>query len=205
MLSERRVSRRAELVDSAVKAIRELGPSVSMEEMARAAGITKPILYRHFEDKAGLCQAIAEQKAAQLWEEIGPLLDPSGPDGEIGLEGTLDAYLAFCEREAPVHRFLLAQRGHAGRRVAGTPGDFGGRIAALITESFRQRLVESGGDPAAAEPWAYAVVGMVTEAAAWWLMTRRMSRTELRTHLLTLIWNGLGPVDCAAAEARRNR
>jgi AcrR family transcriptional regulator len=206
MLSERRASRQAELVEAAVRAIRELGPSVSMEEMARVAGITKPILYRHFGDKAGLCQAIAGQKAEQLWQAIGPLLDPSTPGGEPDLEAALEAYLAFCEREDPVHRFLLAQHGQAGRHLAVPPDDFGSRIATLIAEGFRRRLIESGGDPAAAEPWAYGVVGMVTESAAWWLITRRMSRSELRDHLLALIWNGLGQMTGAATEScRRNR
>ncbi|HYZ01789.1 MAG TPA: hypothetical protein VFA92_09855, partial [Candidatus Binatia bacterium] len=51
----------------------------------------------------------------------------------------IDAYLAFCEREEAVHRFLLAQRGHAGRRVASAPDDVGARIAAGIADGFRSR------------------------------------------------------------------
>lgn len=186
--------RRAALVDAAVRAIRELGPGVSMDEMARAAGITKPILYRHFGDRAGLCRAIAEDKAEQLWRRLAPRLDPARPATRAGLEGALDTYLAFCDEDEAVHRFLVAQRGRAGGGASSEPGDFGGRIAGLVVEGIRRRLAEAGADVSAAEPWAHGMVGMVTEAATWWLATRRITRGQLRDHLMTLIWNGFGGV-----------
>jgi AcrR family transcriptional regulator len=197
MLSERLASRRAALVDAAVRAIQELGPSVSMAELARSAGITKPILYRHFGDKAGLCQAIAERKAEQLWDELVPKLDRAALTSRDGLRNAIDAYLAFCEREEAVHRFLLAQRGHAGRRVASSPDDAG------IADGIRDRLAELGLDASAAEPWAHGVVGLVTEAAAWWLLTRRITREELCTHLMTLLWNGFAGLADADGEPGR--
>lgn len=205
MVSERLTTRRGELVEAAVSAIRELGPTVSMDEMARAAGITKPILYRHFGDKAGLCQAIAERKAEQLWRELAPRLDRSAPLSREGLGEAIGAYLAFCAREEPVQRFLIAQRDHAGRRVASGPGDFGARIAILIAEGYRHRLAEAGLDTSAAEPWAYGVVGMVTEAAAWWLTSRRITRDELRAHLVALLWGGFARVAGARTRATPRR
>lgn len=205
MLSERLLLRRAALVEAAVRAIQELGPSVSMTELAAAAGITKPILYRHFGDKAGLCQAIAERKAEQLWDELAPRLDRAALTSRDGLQQAIDAYLAFCEREEAVHRFLLAQRGHAGRRVASAPDDVGARIAARIADGFRSRLAELGLDTTAAEPWAHGVVGLVTEAAAWWLITRQLTRAELCSHLLTLLWNGFDGLAGAAGEPGRTR
>ena len=45
-LSERRRLRRGELLDAAIDVIRREGPDVTMEEMATAGGISKPILYR---------------------------------------------------------------------------------------------------------------------------------------------------------------
>src|SRR4029450_7094161 len=58
--------RRAELLDAAERAIRRIGPRASMDELAAEAGITKPILYSHFGDKAGLVTALAERVAGQL-------------------------------------------------------------------------------------------------------------------------------------------
>ena len=55
----RHVSTRDELLDAACRVVERVGPSASMQEMAAEAGITKPILYRHFGDKAGLLRALA--------------------------------------------------------------------------------------------------------------------------------------------------
>ena len=41
-----------------------------MEQIARAGGITKPILYRHFGDRDGLVNAIAERFAADLLTSV---------------------------------------------------------------------------------------------------------------------------------------
>jgi AcrR family transcriptional regulator len=196
-----RSGRRAELVEAAARAIRKLGPSASMEEMAREAGITKPILYRHFGDKAGLCRAIAERFAAELADElgVGASLDPEPPSR---MASAIDAYLAFAERDAAVHRFLSLQTGLAAREVAGVFDDFCGRLAAQMADNFRARLVAAGRDASAAEPWAHAVIGMVDAAASWWLETRTMSRRQLGDHLVALIWHGYGAVVEGARGAR---
>ena len=37
-----------------------------MEQLAKAGGVTKPILYRHFGDRDGLIDAIAERFSTEL-------------------------------------------------------------------------------------------------------------------------------------------
>ena len=192
-----REERRAELAEAATRAIRRAGPGVSMEEMAREAGITKPILYRHFGDKAGLCRAIAERCAARLSEELD-ITRGADPDPPHEMRRAIDAYLAFVERDAAVHRFLSLQTGFEGREVARALDAFAGRLAARIAANYRDRLVAAGRDPAAAQPWAHGVIGMVTAAASWWEdaggAAGGMSRQQLTDHLVDLIWNGYSAV-----------
>jgi AcrR family transcriptional regulator len=201
--SARLARRRAELVEAAVRAIRKVGPAASMDDMAREAGITKPILYRHFGDRAGLCRAIAERFAARLGQEleIGWGGDPGRP---AAAGGGIDAYLAFAERDAAIHDFLARQTGTERSEVARTMDDFRGRLAARMAAAHRWRLVAAGRDASAAEPWAHAVIGMVTAAASWWLDTGGggMTRGQLRDHLLDLIWNGYGALTKAPEEKR---
>ena len=61
--SERRRKRRAQMVQAAMDAVRRHGAGVSVAEIAAAAGITKPVLYRHFTDRADLQRAVGEQPA----------------------------------------------------------------------------------------------------------------------------------------------
>ena len=61
-----RAARREQLLDAAIDLIRTAGPEVAMDEIAAACGITKPVLYSHFGDKAGLGDAMAERFSAVL-------------------------------------------------------------------------------------------------------------------------------------------
>jgi len=51
--------RRRELLEAADRVVLRDGPQASMNAIAAEAGITKPILYRHFGDKNGLYAALA--------------------------------------------------------------------------------------------------------------------------------------------------
>src|SRR5687768_17898518 len=71
--SEERQARRDALMDAAVEAIREHGPNASMEDLAKSAGVTKPILYRHFGHRDGLTAALAtrsEEHTSELQSRL---------------------------------------------------------------------------------------------------------------------------------------
>ena len=69
--------RRAQLLEAALRAVRRDGARVSMDDVAHEAGLTKPVLYTHFGDKAGLGAAIAAHVGDTLAGEIGQALDPT--------------------------------------------------------------------------------------------------------------------------------
>jgi AcrR family transcriptional regulator len=185
----RRAQKRLELLDAAIRAIRREGPGVSMGAMAAEAGVTKPILYRHFGAKDGLYHAIAERYANELLDQIRSALGRDLPSRQL-LVATLDAYLGFLERETQVHRFLveraLPERPETGQAfLAG----FRGQIAGELEKTLRDR-VTPGSSGEAAGPWAHALVGMAEFAGEWWLHQERMSRPELVEYLATLLWTG---------------
>ncbi len=64
---DRRKIAREELLDAAFRAIDSLGATVSMDDIAREAGVAKPKLYRYFEDKADLHTAVLERVQAMVW------------------------------------------------------------------------------------------------------------------------------------------
>jgi AcrR family transcriptional regulator len=85
--------RRRALLDAADRIIRREGPDVSMASIAAEAGITKPILYRHFGDKSGLYQALAERHTRLLMDSVRTAFRRPGEIRDRA-RAAIDTYLA---------------------------------------------------------------------------------------------------------------
>jgi AcrR family transcriptional regulator len=196
--SARQEQRRDDLREAAIAAIRRHGAGVSMDQIAAEAGITKPIIYRHFGDRRGLVMAIAHQFVVALNDEISGSLTQESTSSEELLRRTVDTYLAFVERDPEVYRFLV--RSALGEVPDATDrlGGFIRQISAQIALVVGERLREAGHDSGMAEPWAHALVGAVHQAGDWWLDRATLPRPRLVDYLMALLWNGLASFDPAA-------
>lgn len=194
----RRAARRAELVDAAIAVVRRDGPGASMDRMAAEAGVTKPILYRNFGDRAGLVAAIAEHAFALVSDALDRALAADSTPREL-VAATIDAYLSFIESDAQLYRFLV----HRTISETADPGavlnDYlwrvGRRIALVLGEGLRAAGLDSG----PAEPWAFALVGMVHATGDWWLERGTMPRSRVTQYLTTLACDGLPNLDAAGS------
>lgn len=161
-----------------------------MDELAAEAGITKPILYSHFGDRAGMAEALGDRTADMLIAAVGEALRTAAATGSAE-EVARSAVLAFCnfiESEPSIYRFLVRSTFNTGTPVASR---LSRGVAERIETLLRRSIEQAGGDPVAAEPWAYAMVGLGFAGAEWWLMTDTMSKEELVDHLTRLLWSGL--------------
>lgn len=183
-----RDERRAELLDAAERAIRRIGPQASMDELAAEAGITKPILYSHFGDKAGLAAALTERVAAELDRALIDALSKVQSPEQV-VSSTIGAFCAFVETETELYHFLWYAALNSVDRTGGKLliAGFADQIAFTLGSALRQ----VGEDSGAAEPWAYAIVGMTLTAGEWWLDRRTMTRDDLVAYLTRLLWGGL--------------
>ena len=178
--------------------MREIGPGATMDQLARAGGVTKPILYRHFGDRDGLIAAMAHEYAAALLTSVTePLGADAGP--RATLQSTVDAYVSFIERDPSLYRFLVQtvterQGGHG--QINALMDDIAKRVATVAGNQLRA----AGRDSASALPWAYGIVGLVHQAGDWWLSSQTITREALVDYLVTLLWDGLG-ASAAPAEA----
>jgi AcrR family transcriptional regulator len=187
--ADRNGDRRAQLLEAADRVIRRRGPDASMDEIAAAAGVTKPILYRHFGDKDGLYAALVERYMQALYREAERALDEPNPRRRLA--HAVDAFLEAVEREPEVFRFVRRLTTEQ-RQAADVAGAFVAGHAATIAQATRQDLERLGLDADAAEPYAHGIVGMMQFVAAWWLETRLLPRERLVDQLTTLLWEGFG-------------
>jgi AcrR family transcriptional regulator len=194
----RRERRREELLDVADRVTQRRGVAVSMDEIASEAGITKPVLYRHFGDKDGLYQALTERYIDELKTALKPATKASEPRDRLA--AAIDAYLAYVEREPERYRFLL----HASERprTAGIVADFRRRHIAECAFTAEDNLRRAGIDPGFAEPWAQCVSGMIRAAGTSWLEARSLPRDRLADYLTTILWEGFSSLRRATAAKR---
>ncbi|MER6104991.1 TetR family transcriptional regulator [Streptomyces sp. NPDC001832] len=189
-------SRRRELLEAADRVVLRDGPGASMNAIAAEAGITKPILYRHFGDKSGLYRALAKRHTDALLIALRAALDAPA-DRRRRVESTLDTYLAAIEARPQVYRFLMhpsddpapstEQGFDVGRHSAPLLRRLGEELALVIAEQ-----VDLGPDSEAmARIWGHGIVGMMHAAGDWWLGERPCSREQLVRSLADLLWGRL--------------
>ncbi len=184
--ADARLRRRMQLLDAADRVISRRGAHASMDEIAAEAGVSKPILYRHFGDKDGLHQALAERYVEALMSVLRAARLVGDPRSNIA--AGIDAYLAFIEREPERYRFLLGAADEP--RTSALVAEFRRRLASDCASVTAERMRRRSLDPEIAEPWAHGVVGMVRSVGVWWLETRTLPRERLVAHLTDLLWEG---------------
>ena len=153
-----------------------------MAAVAAEAGISKPILYRHFGDKGGLVAALAERHTGRLRDTLRAALS-SGRDRRERVALTVDAYLAAIEAAPQLYRFLLHPEG------ALTPEQvrsFSRRLADELAAGIAAELGAAAAGPRE-RAWAHGIVGLVQNAGDWWLDEQPCSRAELGADLTALV------------------
>ncbi|MFC4853891.1 TetR/AcrR family transcriptional regulator [Actinophytocola glycyrrhizae] len=182
-----RAARRTEFVEAAMRALAEHGPDVGMDHIAAEAGVTKPVLYRHFADKADLFVALGHRGTEILFDRLIPALNnEEAPIPRI--RKSLDAFFTTVEEYPHLYR-LLVRRSLANRPVeqdivAEDKELIAQALSALLGDYLRAMNLDSG----AAEPWAHGIVGMVQNVSEWWLERRTMSRDAVVEYLTQIIW-----------------
>jgi AcrR family transcriptional regulator len=107
--------RREQLLDAALSVILELGYSgVSIEAVARTAGVTRPVVYDHFPNLGRLLQALVEREercALEQLEHVVPA-DPGDVEPTQLLAGGVKRFLdAVASRPATWRIILLPPEG----------------------------------------------------------------------------------------------
>ncbi|MFJ9554540.1 TetR/AcrR family transcriptional regulator [Nocardiopsis sp. NPDC101807] len=168
--------RRRAILDAADRVIQRDGPDASMLAIAAEAGISKPILYRHFGDKGGLYRALARRHVDPLIERIREELHQH-TRFEVRARATVGAYLSMISQNLNLYRFLMDRATSEDSRMR---GDLGMMVRRLGEELAEQLLAEARvGSRLRSQIVAHAVVGMVQAAGEWWLEHPEVSEREI--------------------------
>lgn len=177
--------RRRALLDAADRVIRREGPEASMAAIAAEAGVTKPILYRHFGDKSGLYQALANRHIRTVVGLLRPEFDRAAAGLHSRARATIDAYLEMIAANLNLYRFLFHR---AGAEDSRTHSQMTAIVRSLGEELGAVIAAETAvPDPVRAQVLGHAFVGMVQATGDWWLEHPEVDRAEVVEGLASVI------------------
>ena len=164
---------------------------VSVDEIARAAGVSRALIFHHFPSKRDFYVATLREAARQLVEALDV---PATMDPLARLSEGLRRWLAFAEQHAPAYIALV--RGGVGADTAvaeiveGTRDLVVGRIVHGLGRTAPTALLRN-----TLRGW----VGFVETSSLDWLSHRDVPRKKLidlwQTSLLLLVPNALGEAE----------
>lgn len=186
-----RDERRQRLLAAAERLFGEKGyRQTEVADLARAAGVTKPILYRHFPGgKSEVFMAVLETHIQHLlrtlWEAMASASDP-----KERLHEGLHAYIRFAEGNPEAFR-LLANASHeldtgVGHQLTEARSVIARGLASTIADVMKGAGLPTDGAPI----YAYSLLGSVESAVGWWLDSKTVGRETLVDYLLAYVWRG---------------
>jgi len=185
--------RRRQLLDVAIDVFAEHGlHGASMNEVAKAAGVTKPVLYDHFASKLDLYRQLTEGIRDELTGRGAAAMAADAPAGDRIRTG-VEAFFAFVEERPSAARVLLFTPVGEPELVEASREVQAGATAALAA------LFVGEADFLADAPDRERRIELVTEfmkqglhgLAEWWSQHPETPREALVDAVTDLVWSGL--------------
>ncbi len=180
--------RRAQLIDVGRAVFATSGyEGTSVEEVAKRAKVSKPIVYEHFGGKEGLYAVIVDREMDYVVRRLVESISSGTPRERV--ERASLAFLTYV-RDHPDGFAVLSQDSPL-TSSKGTMSSLLNDMAERVGDVFAATLKEAGYDPRAAPIYAHALVGMVTFVGKWWTEERKPPVDEVAKHMGALAWMGL--------------
>ena len=189
--------RREQLLNVGRKLFAEKGfETVTVEEIAAKADVSKPVVYEHFGGKEGLYAVVVDREMNYLLDSVTQALMGSRNDGASARELVEQAGMALFNyidtnpqgfsilvRDSPV----TAQT----RSFASLMLDIATQVEDVLAAEFKAHGINDKYAPM----YSQMLVGMVAFTGQWWLDVRKPKKEEVVAHLVNLAWNGLRDLD----------
>jgi AcrR family transcriptional regulator len=179
--------RRAVIVEAAGRMFGYRGyEATRLDDVAAAAGVTKPIVYRHFASKTALYLALLERHRADL-ASFAALIPAEGRLDER-LRSVLEAWLSYVETHAYAWRMLFRDTG-GGPEVESFRVEVHTRARAVLVQMIRS-LKEVSIPKRELEPLAEMMSMGMASLVLWWMENPDVSRPAI-VDAITRVWTGL--------------
>ncbi|HWO82317.1 MAG TPA: TetR/AcrR family transcriptional regulator [Solirubrobacterales bacterium] len=166
--------------------------AVTMEEIAAAIGVTKPLLYNYFGNKERLYIACMERAGDALIATIAEAVRETENPGDA-LGAGVRAFFSFLDSDRSAWAVLfdetLPQAGEVFDRVAAYRGQIVDLVSASLLAQIPMRRRE--GAKVEVEALSTALLGASEALARWWLRTEAITAEDAAALLVSTVEPGL--------------
>jgi len=184
-----RPARRTQLLGAAREVFVAQGyHAAAMDDIAEAAGVSKPVLYQHFPGKLDLYLALLDQSIDGLVEAVRAALDET-TDNKLRVTATMQAYFDFVADPGGAFRLVfesdLTSEPSVRARVEQVLQACAELVSAVIAE-------DAGLSEAESHLLAVGLIGTAQVSARYWVTTGEViPRDEAVRLMSTLSWRGI--------------
>lgn len=159
--------------------------AVTMDQVAAAVGVTKPLLYNYFGNKEQLFLACMQPAADALTRHVVDAVSgaATAPDA---LRDGIHAFFAFLDSDQDAWRMLHDDSLPSGGAIAARVHEYRDGMEAMVTSALASRT-----ESRAVEPLSVAILGAAEALGRWWLRTGAMSAERTAELLIRTIEPGL--------------
>ena len=183
--------RRAQLLDAANTVFTLRGyHAAAMDDIAEAAGVSKPVLYQHFSSKLDLYLALLDRSCERLVEIVADALASTENNADRVI-AAVGAFYDFVSSASGEFRFVfesdLTGDNTVQKRLWRVNDEIADAIAEVIAEDTALPAAES-------KLLAISLVGIAQVSARYWVSrTARRSRSTTPSGWSAAVWRGLEP------------
>ena len=158
----------------------------TMNQLAEAAGVTKPVLYQHFPSKRDLYLAVLGDVGERLRKAIADATGrASSPHAQV--ESGFSAYFGFFANEPAAFQVLFGDAARNDDEFAAVSHRVETELADTIAE-----LMTIGTDADDRTLLAFGIVGLAEGSSRYWVARGLdIDPAQLATRMADLVWYGL--------------
>lgn len=192
--------RREQILDAALEVFSERGYAASMGEVAKAAGITRTVLYYYFQAKKDLFLAVVESLLTEVLKHVAPAATAAGTHEERA-RAVISALIGFAHENPRSWKILFARQEDTDPEVAevlDSMEDMGRSTGMLL---FSAEIEELGLDMDSPEAnvMSELLFGGAVQVMRWWSAHPEVSRQTVENAVFDLVWYGVRGVTERAA------
>jgi AcrR family transcriptional regulator len=184
--------RRLAILEAARAAFADGGfHQTSLDAVAERAGVSKALIYEHFDSKRELYLAMLEMHVEELVERVSAAVTAADQPEERMRSG-LEAFFAFVEERRSAWRIMFRNPGDPDVAVymERLRDGVAAVVAALMSEEAEQAFPDAPERDRIIQMVAQQLVGAMQSLADWWDLHREIPREQVIQGAMDFAWSG---------------